>query len=140
MPLDMARHAAIPLPAPRSAAAGGVGARPGKSLAPDHGRGQAGGLASRKEAAPVALELAVEPPGRRGLRGRCRGPSEVLLEPPPGGERSTRIMPGARPRRGSRAVIPPSGGHGEAAAVENWSAGGHEVSRAPTGEKRNPEK
>ena len=48
----MARRAAIPLPVPRSAAAGGVGARPGKSLAPDRSRGQAGGSAHGKRPPP----------------------------------------------------------------------------------------
>jgi MerR family transcriptional regulator, copper efflux regulator len=58
MPLDMARRAAIPLPAPRSAAAGGgVGARPSRSLAPDRSRDK---------------QQAAHPRGKRPPPGRGR--------------------------------------------------------------------
>ena len=99
MPLDMARHAAIPLPVPRSAAAGGVGARPGKSLAPDRSRGQAGGLAAERGRRPVAVELAIGALVRAGGGGllaesaisRLRS-SEARLEA--GGKTQARLKGG----------------------------------------------
>ena len=101
----MARHAAIPLPVPRSAAAGGVGARPGKSLAPDRPRGQAGGLAAEEAAAgrgragdrsPLSswLEPGVESRGAgfRGPAGSRRPESERPTPDHAGGKTQARVQ------------------------------------------------
>ena len=60
----------LPLDRPRP---GGVGARSGKSLAPDRGRGQAGGLAAEDAAAGRGRAGLSSPPGCRGLSGTESG-------------------------------------------------------------------
>jgi hypothetical protein len=106
---------------------------PGESLAPDRSRDKQA-VSPRKEGCrPVAVELAigglvvelaVEPAGRAPIaRGREAGRAvrepltapEARLEPAARKhERSTLIKRGTRLRRGPKAVIPPSGGHGGA--------------------------
>ena len=93
MPLDMARRAAIPLPAPRSAAAGGRRSETRQEFSPrsQSGTSRRSPLAERGRR-PVAVELAIgEPPswGRVGGRARGREPRGWLprpgWKPPPGG-------------------------------------------------------
>ncbi len=132
-PLDMARRAAIPLLAPRSAAAGGRRSETRQEFSPRSHSGQAGGLAAEEAAARSRSSW------RRSPWSSWRRPSspwsraaDGLLKPgwkPPPGRRA--VDPGSyrgeRLRRGSRAVIPPSGGQ--------WGAGD---SRNPSARLRGP--
>jgi hypothetical protein len=75
----------LPLDRPRP---GGVGARPAGSLAPDRGRGQAGGLTSKRPR-QVALELACRAPQAVGPVGDGVGLPRSGCSCRPEGSRST---------------------------------------------------
>jgi hypothetical protein len=129
MPLDMARRAAIPLPAPRSAAAGGrrsetrqefsarsqSGTRRRSPLAerghagsrPSWRSGDAGGCTSPQNSGGLGVELAVEP-GVESRGAGFRGPAGSRR---PEGSRSTPDHAAGKTQARVRAVIPPSGGH-----------------------------
>ena len=141
MPLDMARRAAIPLPAPRSAAAGGrrsetrqefsarsqSGTRRRSPLAerghagsrPSWRSGDAGGCTSPQNSGGLGVELAVEP-GVESRGAGFRGPAGSRR---PEGSRSTPDHAAGKTQARVRAVIPPSGGHGEPANAESRRRG-----------------
>jgi hypothetical protein len=123
MPLDMARRAAIPLPAPRSAAAGGRRSETRREFSPRSRSGTSRrSRASRKEAAAWSRSSwrRRSSPGSRAAELASEARLEAAARRASG---RPLIQAEARLRRGSRAVIPPSGGLAEPAAAESRQRG-----------------